>query len=333
MFDDIETVDLPQHSTGGGAAKKPTGQDGTFLNRAARDLPFLKEDGFENDQLGEFLSEEPHLADREYIEPAVEQGAKAAGKKGLFGNLFSEAPKSDEDLEAELGGDLDGIGPELAFEIGDAIFPSVIGVIEEEDAQNFKADPDQKSKLIHAWTLFLKGHRVRVTPGLNLIIRNVQVYILPRLGSVLKYWTRVQLYGFHWPWSDSWKVKKKQMEAAQFGRVASAPVQQAPQQQQVAPVYATPAPPPPVYTQPVMEVVREEPVQQPQVQTPPAPVVTTAVPKLKTCLYTGEKFREGNGFPKTSTNQDFVDGFVSMTAYRSYRNANGLMGAQAGKKK
>ncbi len=347
-FNNIENVELPKTSAhapdhdglGAGApeqvqqqpapkaaAKQPEGA--SFRERAAKDLPFLKDDGFDNGEMGTFLSEKPHVAEREYIESEdVDLGPdgepmdqETMGLWGWFKNAFSKAPHSPEKLEAEMGGDLDGLGGKMFAEMSDLFIPGLIGKMKDKESAQFKADAESKEGLENAWNLYLRSKRVRVTPGFFLLYSYVRAYGINAMSAMAEWIGRVQLYGWHMPWSDAWKLKAQQLATAISGK-RDTPQAHVPQPAPVAP-QPQPAPVPQyVQPQPVLHVVQPEPSQT----LPPPP---PALPKRrKICLETGKTFDEGSGFPKTAKNPDFVDAFIDKSAFVAYRNRNNLLGDQ-----
>jgi len=273
---------------------------------------------FSLDDAVSFIANPPDLSNMEPA-PDASEGAQAhAGntttKKGVFSNLFSKAPHTPEQVEAKIGADLDGIAPKMGFQLSDAIIPALIASCkDEENGDKYKASEEGKESLVEAYRLWFIQYKVRITPEFNLLWQHGIVYGIPLLGGLTAYIQRVQLYGWHFPWSKSWKKKAQKMQAEMPG--TRGPISQ--------PTTAAPSPPPaaPPQPQPVpMQVVRE--------QTPPLPAQQPPAP-LKKCLYSGNMFETGAGFPKTGKNPDLIDAFYDMPAYIGYKNANKMMGPGA----
>jgi hypothetical protein len=290
----------------------------SFLERAAKDLDFLDTDGLDNETFGEVLSHEPRITQQraEFDSDGDGEAPPTPKGKGIFSNLISDAPKSDEDLEAEIGGDLDGIAPDLAFDASQAIFPSLISSFKgEKDPSKYIATGNPAEKYKEALALWLKSKRVRVTPGANLVYRWAIAYF-PIFGAIMDYVDRIQRFGWSWPWSTKWKDEKARQEMA-------APGNRGPIAQPQPP--AAPPPPPRPQPAPAPQPVAE-PAQEyyvPPVPAPaPPPVVPQSAPvKMKACLLTNELFEEGKGYPKSSkSNPDLVDAFKEPGGLMGWKN-------------
>jgi hypothetical protein len=313
------------------AEKSSTGKSsaGGFAARAAQDLNFIDTEGFDNDQMGDFLSDSPHMSERPVYGDGDDEPIDGGGEKksggGLFSNIFAKTKHSPEELESKIGADLDGRGAKMAMMLSDTLFPAAISTLkDEESSAKYKADAEQKIELEAAWKNVLLAWNIRVTPGFYLAYIHGIIYGIPLLGGMAAYIQRVQLHGWHWPWSKKWKTQAQTFNDNMPGTrgpivppPAPAPVSTpAPQTPAPAPVQ-TPAP-----AQPVMEVVRERPSE------PAAPA--PAPRRQKRCMHTGKLFYEGEGFPKNSkSHPDLIDAFIDPSAWTAWRNTNGKMGVQS----
>jgi hypothetical protein len=215
---------------------------------------------------------------------------------------------------------------EAATEVTDQVLPMFIGKLHDEPAENFKADEDQKRGLARAWELYQRSKQMRLSPLQFLIFKITIVYGVNFLMGVFKWVARLQVYGWHMPWSDSWKqTAMRNSLRPDLTPPMAAPTDFAQAQPQnvamaqPAPMPQTP-PPPPVPPKPA-----------PAVPPQPAPVVN-----YKSCQQTAKVFRAGEGYPqpqhKTAERfPELVDKFIDKAAFMAYSNKHGLYG-QGGKK-
>lgn len=286
--------------------------------------------------MGDFLSDSPHMSERPVYgddDAPSEGGGEGKSGGGLFGNIFSKTKHSPEELEQKIGADLDGRGSKMAMMLSDTVMPSLISTLkDEESSAKYKATPEQKDELEAAWKYVLMSWNIRVTPGAYLAYIHAIIYGIPLLGGVAAYIQRIQLYGWHWPWSKKWKTQAQTFNANMPGtRGTVAQPQPQPQQapsqapQPAAPTPQTAPPPPPPPAAP-MEVVRERPAEPAEPAQPAR--------RQKRCLHTNKLFYEGEGFPKSSkSHPDLNDSFIDPSAWTAWRNANGMMGVQSREKK
>ncbi len=333
-FDSIESAPIPTPATTQAAAPvasvaQNSAQEKTQASVAAQ-TP-AQPTAFSLGDAVSFIAAEPDLSNMAaadaaasgFAETTTDAEAGAGGTKTATGgawykNIFSNSPHSPEDVETKIGADMDGLAPKMGVMLSDALFPAFIATLkDEESAGKYKADDAQKLDLEAAWKYWLMTMGIRVTPGFYLIYIHGIIYGIPFMGGVAAYIQRVQLYGWHWPWSKSWKKKAAKMQSEIPG--TRGPINQPP-----------PAP---------MKVVHNEqasapaPVQQsPPQQTAPPPPPPAPPKQMKKCLYTGQEFEVGKGHPKKSKNPDLVDGFIDAAAYYGYRNANGNLGNSSNKK-
>jgi hypothetical protein len=228
-----------------------------------------------------------------------------------------EGPVADE-LKVEMDEEMYGLTASLGTGFSETLISSLIARMHgDKKAEEFKLKDEvaegskrtERSRLNHAWELFFRSIRLRVTPLTYLIGVMAQIWGLPLLGGFMKYWTRMSVFGFHWPWSEAWKLKaqKKQQAKEQAAEVAEAKKAEAPAPSPEAPKTPEPKPEDTVTN---LQICRFW-----QWQTDNGKPITTE-----------KVFQKGKGSPRTGKDKSMIDKFGSYPAYVAYQNAVGNIG-------
>jgi|GEM_PF-4339147 len=266
----------------------------------------------------------------EPIDPKADTSEAGFAKRSWswFRGAFDEdeGPVTDE-MKVEFDEEMYGLTASLGTGFSDVVFPWLIAkMYGDRNADEFKAKEvaaegakySEKERANHAWELFFRSKRIRVTPTSYLIGVLTQIYGLPMLGGLMEYWSRVGIFGFHWPWSDKWKVKAHKMQQAMEKAKGMAA--------EPEPAAAKPEPARPAPVIPSNEETKTPP--------PPAP------PKeeKEICMYwqwqtdngrkttTPKEFPKGKGHPHTCKDAAMVGKFSSYTAYIGYGNSTKKLG-------
>jgi hypothetical protein len=250
-----------------------------------------------------------------------------------FGGKDADGPAQMEE-NAELDNEMYRVTAEAATEVTDQLLPMFIGRLHDRPAADFKADEEQKMGLARAWELYQRSKKMRLSPLQFLLFKISIVYGVNLVLGIFSWVGRLGIYGWHWPWSDSWKHPKPKKRKP--GEISPARAE-----------YLKNMKEPPVWTDEMEEALEKglnpddfRPKPQPEPQTAPQPSPapapqTTPAPGYKKCAQTGRLFRTGEGYPqaKHKTGQSFsqfVDAFADRAAWMAYSNKHALYG-QGGK--
>lgn len=254
--------------------------------------------------------------------------------KRIFGK--SEDGPAQMEASAELNDEMYGLSGHMGAEITDTALPGIIGAMHDEPSEAFKATEEQKGRLAKAWELYMRYIQVRITPFQYLMFQIFIVYGVNFIMGVFKWVGRMGIYGFHWPWSDSWKRSKKAAGNAAANTAAGVrnPTENGHSAQHNEAVRAAnqPAPVPQQHPQ-------AAPQHNPQAAPQPAPVqpVAYAMEAYRQCKQTEKLFLTGTGYPKKGSKSgnrfpELVDRFATLKAFRIYSNKHKLYGQGIAKK-
>jgi hypothetical protein len=240
-----------------------------------------------------------------------------------FGGKDADGPAQMEE-NAELDNEMYRVTAEAATEVTDQLLPMFIGRLHDRPAADFKADPEQKIGVARAWELYQRSKKMRLSPLQFLLFKITIVYGVNLVLGIFVWVSRLGIYGWHWPWSDSYKRPAQKTVR---------PTMKAPMAQSMEQPYQEPA-----NTAEMQPTPQPAPAPTPQAAPKPAPQPPTEVippPNYKKCLQTGKLFRTGEGYPqaKHKTGQSFpqyVDAFADRAAWMAYSNKHALYG-QGGK--
>lgn len=291
--------------------------------------------GYSVDQVLDFMGQGREMPDVETPKPntgtdgpkpdvdagdASDDGVKDAEDKNRswFDRMFGgrkDGPGVDE-ADTEMDDEMYQLSGGLGAEISDEALPRLISVMNDDsDHRKYKVSTDEKSRLARAWEIYLRSLKKRITPLQYLIGVHATIYGARLLGAFFSWFSRVQLYGFHWPWSEKWKIKAAKLaEKLEVVHSNMHPGTGAAEEETAA------APPP-----------------KQGVETASGPEPDNS--NMEECLYwqlkngdgveTPQYFKKGQGFPKSSKNhKDLIGKFSSHGAFISYLNATNILGRQ-----
>ena len=277
------------------------------------------------DSFDSFFSDERETPN---LEAPEEKAPKE--KKGFFGKLFSsdkdEETDSDEpNLEdVEMSDELYDFTAEAATEITDTIFSNANDKLHAtEDPTKWQASDQERTRLQKAWKFYVKTKKMAMSPFAYLMFTIFMIYGLGTLFGIMAYFGRIQRFGWHWPWSDSWKEKQDGMawkaaepvsaksSATDLDHSTHLRTETAENTQNLADETAQPSAP---------------------------SSENSGIPAgMKKCRQTGEYFKIGTGYPKAGKMVEkqphLRDSFCSVSAWTTYANRAGLMGELAHRKK
>lgn len=261
-----------------------------------------------------------------------------------FTGRGADGPEQMEQ-DAEMDAEMYAMTAEATTEITDTALPMFIGRMHDRPAEDFKADEDQKIGLAKAWELYLRHKQMKVSPLQFLVFKIFIVYGVNFIMGMFAWVGRIGVYGFHLPWSDSWKnhghkrFRKMQAEdvTVQQSVQHDQQPQNAEQERKAAPWETQPAPTPAPTPAPMPAPMPAPPIAPPVSPpiAPPRPVVN-----YRSCKSgSGKMFRAGSGFPKTGVHKladkfpELVDSFINYPAFMAYSNKHALMGQGGWSKK
>ena len=270
--------------------------------------------------------------DDERETPNVEAPEKKAPKekKGFFGKLFSSNKDEEQDSDepnledVEMSDELYDFTAEAATEITDTIFSNANDKLHAtDDPTKWQASEQERTRLQKAWKFYVKTKKMAMSPFAYLMFTIFMIYGLGTLFGIMAYLGRIQRFGWHWPWSDSWKEKQDGMawKAAEPVSAQSSATNLADS------------------THLRTETAEKAQNSAPQTAQPSAPTSTeSGIPAgMKKCRQTGEYFKIGTGYPKAGKivekHPELRDSFCSVSAWSTYANRAGLMGELAHRKK
>lgn len=238
--------------------------------------------------------------------------------RSWFERAFGSDDDGPEEMDVEMSDEMYTFTADAASDITDIAFSNVNSTLHaDDDVEKHQATEDKKAKVARAWELYARWKKMVMTPGTYLVWTIFMVYGFGTIFGLLKYANRIRVYGFHWPWSDKWKVT-----AAEMGHFQQ-PVEPQPEHvQQPEPVAVAPQP-----------QMSQQPAK-PDAKEPMAEEVKTAGDNVEwepyRCLQTDNPIRKGEGVPKTSKNHpEIVGKFIDHTARMQYFNKMGWIGSKA----
>lgn len=254
-----------------------------------------------------------------------------------FTGRGADGPEQMEQ-NAEMDAEMYAMTAEATAEITDTALPLLIGRMHDQPAENFKATDEQKGKLAIAWELYLRHKQLKVSPLQFLIFRIFIVYGVNLMMGLFSWVGRLGVYGWHMPWSDSWKRKNQRLHRQPMAENMS--VHESVQQPQPPQNAAEPRKPAPWETQPQPTAApTPAPTEPPKTAPESTPInLPKTGPNYRTCIQTGKMYRAGEGFPQLGKHKmaeqfpDLVDKFKDYPAFMAYSNKHALMG-QGGKPK
>jgi len=251
-----------------------------------------------------------------------------------FGKKDADGPEQME-ADMEMDDQMYAMSAQMATELTDTTLPLLIGRMHDQPAENYKATEKEAEGIALGWELYLRQKKARLTPLNYLIFKITIVYGVNFVMGVFAWAGRIRLYGFHLPWSDSWKrtAFSRMKNDAVHDAVDARPAAVNPDEHRDAPV----AP----WDRPPQTAPQAAPEQQPEVTAPSTERTTSAAtaptprpqPHFKKCMGTGKTFEAGNGYPKAKhktgkNNPDLIDKVINQGAYVSWANLNNQMGQQ-----
>jgi len=257
-------------------------------------------------------------------EGAARPKAKKTWYQRLFGNDEGEIVDGPEAMDTEASEEMYRFGGQMAADLTDMMSAKVNHTLNATGTElEYRAPDEGRAKMASAWELWMRWKKVQVTPTTFLIFTWFTWYGMRFVFGMFAYMDRIRLYGFHWPWSDAWKLvraRKLGHDRPAF-RTAADP---APQPAPAAPaMHVVNEPEPPAHT---------EPPAPPAAPAPPDPAI--AAYAWKQCKQTGKPFRPGMGYPRTSKKTpELIDSFIDESAFISYKNSHGMIGIQSNKTK
>jgi hypothetical protein len=244
-----------------------------------------------------------------------------------FGGKDADGPAQMEG-NAEIDDEMYRVTAEAATEVTEQILTRVIGRLHDRPASDYLADPKQKTGVAHAWELYQRSKKISLSPLQYLLFKITIVWGIDLVLGIFVWVSRLGIYGWHWPWSDSWK-RPSQKTVRPTMKPAMAQSMEQPYQEPIntAEMQPTPQPAPTPIPQPIPQGA-PKPTPQPTPQ-------PDQLPNYKKCLQTSRLFRTSEGYPqaKHKTGQSFpqfVDAFADRAAWMAYSNKNALYG-QGGK--
>lgn len=258
---------------------------------------------------------------------ATEEPKAEPKKKTIWGQLFgsNDEEESDEpDLsEIELSDEMYDFTAEAATEITDMFFSNANDKLHAtDDPTKWQATDPERSKLQKAWKYYVKAKQMVMSPGWYLLFTIFIIYGLGTLFGIIAYFNRIRVYGWHWPWSDSWKAKQNGMQWTAPKTNAASNATPERQQHSLSSESAE------------NSVSETQPEAKPQA--PPVPRKDTEQPRnleMKKCPITGQNFKAGTGYPRSGKlveqYPELKDKFATRSAWATYGNQTGLFGGRA----
>lgn len=257
----------------------------------------------------------PHASSSNTEEPAPEETPPSGDEEetrkqnqSWFDRVFGGKKDGPAQIDAEMNDEMYQLSGKMGAELTDGILPDLIkGMHDDDSSDKYKATEKQKSNLAHAWELYLRWIKQTLTPLTYLLFQIFIVYGLNFIFGLFKWLDRIRVFGFHFPWSEKWKLKRDKME-----------------QRHQEPAPTAPAPNPETKAEPKSSTPAKE----------PAPPV-----EMQTCMYwelkngegvkTPKEFPKGKGVPKTCKQPELIGKFSHYKAFIAYGNATKKLGKKA----
>lgn len=250
-------------------------------------------------------------------------------KKGFFENLFSKPEEETEDTDepdlsqVEFSDEMYDFTAEAATEITDMFFSNANDKLHAtDDPTKWQATDPERIKVQKAWKYYVKAKQMVMSPGWYLLFTIFIIYGLGTLFGMIAYFNRIRVYGWHWPWSDSWKQKQNSMQWT-GPKTNAASNATAERSEHISSSEST-------------EKSAPEPKNEAKPQAPPVPRKDAEQPRnleMKKCPITGQNFKAGTGYPRTGKLVDqypeLKDKFATRSAWATYGNQTGLFGGRA----
>ena len=241
--------------------------------------------------------------------PEVEipvEDAKTASNRSWFNSVFTDADGPDA-MDTEMSDEMYSFSSDATTEITDMVMSNLNSRLHGDHIESHQADAANRQKVKRAWELYLRWKKSYVTPSWYLVLTLFITYGMDTLTGVYKWYQRYIVMGWSRAWAkvtDMWSGDEELEEQKNSKEHQSA-----------------------------MRNARENAISVKDIADEVIPSRSKSIKPdvdeselTEVCLYSGEKFKKGDGIPKASKSfPELIGKFSSLSNYTGYKHQNGMM--------
>ena len=241
--------------------------------------------------------------------PEVEipvEDAETASTRSWFNSVFTDEDGPDA-MDTEMSDEMYSFSSDATTEITDMVMSNINSRLHGGDIESHQADAANRQKLKRAWELYLRWKKSYVTPSWYLVLTLFITYGMDTVTGVYKWYQRYLVLGWSRAWAkvtDMWSGDEELEEQKNSKEHQSA-----------------------------MRNARENAISVKDIADEVIPSRSKSIKPdveefelTEVCIYSGEKFKKGDGIPKVSKSfPELIGKFSSLSNYTAYKHQNGMM--------
>ncbi len=241
--------------------------------------------------------------------PEVEipvEDAETASNRSWFNSVFTDEDGPDA-MDTEMSDEMYSFSSDATTEITDMVMSNLNSRLHGDDIKSHQADAANRQKVKRAWELYLRWKKSYVTPSWYLVLTLFITYGMDTVTGVYKWYQRYLVMGWSRAWAkvtDIWSGDEELEDQKNSKEHEDA-----------------------------MRKARENAISVKDIADEVIPVRSKSIQPdvdeselTETCMYSGERFKKGDGIPKVSKSfPELIGKFSSLGNYTAYKHQNGMM--------